>query len=139
LKVDLTTGEWTRERVDPEVYRRFLGGRGLNQYLLTRQIPQVITPLDPDNVLLLGAGLFGGTKVPGATRLSVDSKNLFSNGIGSANVGGGFSAGLKQTGYGTLLITGRAKNPVYLCIKNDRATIESAQDLWGTTTEIRIP
>jgi aldehyde:ferredoxin oxidoreductase len=134
LQADLTTGQLTRDTIDPEVYRRFLGGRGLNQYHLARGSEQVTAPFDPDSLLLLGAGLLSGTKVPGATRLSIDAKNSFSGGVGSANVGGGFSSALKCAGFGTLLIRGRAKNPVYLHIENGRISIESASGLWGKTT-----
>ena len=133
LKVDLTMGEVKTVEVDPEVYRRFLGGRGLNQYHLYKFLEPNISPLDPENPLLFGAGLLSGTSVPGATRLSIDTKNYFSNGIGSANAGEGFSPTLKRAGYGTIFIVGRARNPVYLQIKDGIVQIEHARELWGKT------
>jgi aldehyde:ferredoxin oxidoreductase len=134
LKVDLTTREVKTVEVDPEVYRRFLGGRGLNQYHLYKFLEPNISPLDPENPLLFGAGLLSGTSVPGATRLSIDTKNYFSNGVGSANVGEGFSPALKRAGYGTIIVVGKAKSPVYLRIEDHLIGIEDAKEFWGTTT-----
>ena len=134
LQIDLTSGEVKKTAVGPEVYRRFLGGRGLDQYHLFEGTKPNLDPLDPNSPLLLGAGLLSGTKVPGATRLSIDSKNFFSNGIGSANVGGGFSSALKRAGYGTLLITGRARRPAYLRVGPDAVSLEDATEFWGKRT-----
>ena len=134
LKVDLTSGEVNTFEIEPEVYRRFLGGRGLNQYHLYQLLEPNTSPLGPENLLFLGAGLLSGTSVPGASRLSVDSKNIFSCGVGSANAGGGLSSALKRAGYGTVMVSGKAKSPVYLWIEDDEIRINTATGLWGKTT-----
>lgn len=116
------------------MYRSFLGGRGLNQFYLYNLLEPTTSPLDPKNPLIFGAGLLSGTPVPGATRISVDSKNVFSNGVGSANAGESLSPALKCSGYGTLIIIGRADDPVYLQINDNAVSIEPAEDLWGKGT-----
>lgn len=134
LKVDLTTGEVSTKEESQDLHRSFLGGRGLNQFYLYQLLSPTTSPLDQESLLIFGAGLLSGTSVPGATRISIDAKNTFSNGVGSASAGEGFSPALKRAGYGTLIVTGKAKNPVYLWIENDVVRIEPAKDFWGRTT-----
>ena len=134
LKVDLTTGEVSTKEESQDLHRSFLGGRGLNQLYLYQLLSPTTSPLDQESLLIFGAGLLSGTSVPGATRISIDAKNTFSNGVGSASAGEGFSPALKRAGYGTLIVTGKAKNPVYLWIENDVVRIEPAKDFWGRTT-----
>ena len=133
LQVDLTTGEVGTIEVEPEAYREFLGGRGLNQYYLYTLLEPRISPLDPESVFLLGSGLLGGTWAPGATRLSIDARNYFSNGVGSANAGDGFSSALKRAGYGMIIVKGRAESPVFLQIEDETVQIKHAKELWGKT------
>ena len=85
-----------------------------------------VTPFDPANLICFGAGALTGTLVPGAARLSIDSKNAFTAGIGSGNAGGWFAAELKYAGYDNIIIRGKAKEPVYLCIEDDKVIIKPA-------------
>ncbi|MGV9205829.1 MAG: aldehyde ferredoxin oxidoreductase family protein [Promethearchaeia archaeon] len=135
LKVDLSRKDVAVRTLDEETYKKFLGGRGLNQLLLFKNIGKSISPLNPNNPLLFSAGMLVGTAVPGATRLSIDSKNYFTNGIGSANGGGNFARELKNAGFGTIIITGKAKNPVYLSIHDKHVSIKDADHLWGKTVD----
>jgi len=134
LKVNLTTGEVSIQEKPQELYRHFLGGRGLNQFYLYQLLPTKISPLDPESIIIFGTGLLSGTSVPGATRISIDAKNTFSSGVGSASAAEGFSPALKRAGFETLIVTGKAKKPVYLWIENDVVRIEQATYLWGRTT-----
>jgi len=133
FKVDLTNRRVERIEVNGGVYRLFLGGRGLNQFLLATNLSPQTQSLAPENVLAFSAGLLVGTSTPGAVRLSVDAKNVFSGGVGSANAGGDFARELKLAGVGTLLITGKAKRPVYLAIVDGKVTFRDARHLWGRT------
>lgn len=134
LKVDLTTQQVEIVEGEEEWYRNFLSGRGLSQFLLFENVKPGISSLNSQNVLLLSAGLLVGTTAPGAVRLSVDTKNLFSGGVGSANVGGEFARVLKLAGIGAILVTGRAEQPVYIAIEEGKVTIRDAKWLWGKTT-----
>jgi len=134
LKVDLNAGEVSTTEEASEIHRSFLGGRGLNQFYLYNLLVPTTSPLDPESVLLFGSGLLSGTLVPGATRISIDAKNYFSDGVGSASAGEGFSPALKRAGYGTIIVTGKARDPVYLWIDNDVVRIEPAKEFWGRTT-----
>jgi len=133
LRIDLTTRKVSYLAVGEKIYRRFLGGRGLNQYLLFENLDRGTTSFDPENLIVFGTGLLVGTSAPGAVRLSIDTKNAFSGGVGSANAGGDFGRALKSTGVGTLIVTGRSENPVYIAILNEHVTIKDASPLWGKT------
>ena len=133
LRVDLTT---KRHRVYSTIdyTEKFLGGRGLNWWLLYEGTQPWVTPYDPDNLLVYGTGLLVGTLAPCAARFSIDSKNPFNSGIGSANSGGHFASELKYAGYDHIVFQGRAKKPVYLCLDDNRVEIKDASHIWGKTT-----
>jgi aldehyde:ferredoxin oxidoreductase len=51
--------------------------------------------------------------------------------FGDSVSGGHFSSNLRWAGYDHVVITGRAKSPVYLWIQDDRVEIRDAGHLWG--------
>lgn len=134
LKLDLKEGTVDEIELEDETYRRFLGGRGLNQFLLAKNVEPATLPLASESMIAFGAGPLVGTSAPGAVRLSVDAKNLFSGGVGSANAGGDFARALKLAGIGNILVTGKAERPVYIAIERGKVTIRDGTKLWGKTT-----
>jgi aldehyde:ferredoxin oxidoreductase len=50
--------------------------------------------------------------------------------------GGHFGVELRRTGFDGIIIEGKAKNPVYLYIKDGVPSIRDAADLWGLGTQI---
>jgi len=54
--------------------------------------------------------------------------------LGSANMGGFFAPEMAWAGFHHLVITGKAKSPVYIWIHNGRIEIRDAAYLWGKTT-----
>jgi len=133
LRVDLTTARhWTESTA--EYAPRFLGGRGINQWILLNELRPWVTPFEPANILCFGAGALTGTLVPGASRVNIDSKNALTSGIGSGNAGGWFASELKFAGYDHVVIRGKARLPVYLYIEDEKVSLRPAHELWGKTT-----
>jgi aldehyde:ferredoxin oxidoreductase len=132
LFVDLSRKETRVESIDP--YLPFVGGRGINLWLLFNLVGTHIEPLDPESVLILGAGPMNGTLAPASGRLSIEFKNLITGGIGSANCGGRFSAEMKYAGYDHIVIQGRAARPTYIMIQDGHVHFRDASDLWGQDT-----
>lgn len=130
LRVDLTSAEFCTEPTE-HYTPRFLGGRSINQWILFKELRPWVTPFEPANMLCFGAGALVGTPVPGAARLNVDSKNAFTSGIGSGNCGGWFAAELKFAGYDSIVIHGKAREPVYVWIEDDKISLRPAKALWG--------
>lgn len=133
LDVDLSNQKWNSWVEKESIHQKFLSARGLNQYYLNQLLKPEDLPLDPNNYVMFGSGLMVGTKVPGATRTNIDSKNLFNNGVGSSNGGEFFAVALKYSGYGHIRITGKSSEPVYLLIDNGQVSLENAKEIWGKT------
>lgn len=133
LRVNLSTGRvWTEETL-PYV-RNYIGGRGINARILFDEVKPGISAFDPANRLILGTGPLVGTLAPCACRHNVDAKSPMTEGIGSGNSCGHFSAELKYAGFDHVVIQGRARSPVYLRIEDGRCDLRDASHLWGGTT-----
>ena len=133
LRVNLSSKKISAE--DTEQYaKRFLGGRAINSFILLNEMHPETKWSDPENMLIFGVGCLVGTLAPGACRVSVDTKNVFNNGKGSANFGGHFGPELKYAGFDHVVITGKAESPVYLWIHDGNTELRDASSIWGKTT-----
>ena len=129
--IDLTSGQIQIEPIPSEWRRRYLGGRGLDAYLLYKHAPKGCDPLSPDNVALISAGLLVGTLASASARTHVMAKSPLTNLLGSANMGGFFAPEMRWAGFDHLVIMGRADHPVYLNIQNGEIEIRDADKAWG--------
>jgi aldehyde:ferredoxin oxidoreductase len=129
--IDLSTGEIKTEAIPLEWRRKFIGGRGLDAYLLYKHCPPGADPLGPENVLLISAGLLVGTMASASARTHVMAKSPLTNLLGSANMGGFFAPEMRWAGFDHLVIRGRAEKPVYLYIHDGAIEIRSAENVWG--------
>jgi aldehyde:ferredoxin oxidoreductase len=133
LRVDLSTGIIATE---PTINyaKEWLGSSGIGVWILYNEVKPRISVYSPANRLIFGAGALVGTLAPGASRVSVDSKNAKTSGIGTSNSDSHFAPELKFAGYDNVVIQGKARAPVYLWIKDDQVEIRDATHLWGKTT-----
>ena len=133
LRINLSTGEIQTEPANLYI-NRFLGGRGLNHWLLLKEMKADTSPFDPDSMIMFGTGALSGTPAPASGRLNVAGKNPLTGGIGSGSAGGFFAPELRFAGYETLVVTGKAERPSYIWIKDDRVAVRDASGLWEKTT-----
>ena len=133
LRVDLTAGTMATEETEP-YSREWIGGRAINSWILLNEMDPRTTWSDPENLLIFGAGALVGTLAPGACRTSIETKNVFSGGKGSANVGGHFAPELKYAGFDHVVISGKSAKPVYLYLHRGKAELRDAAFIWGKTT-----
>lgn len=138
LYIDLTSGQSRKETLALELANKYIGGWGINYRLAWDLIKPGVDPLSPDNPIILGVGPGVGTFAPGETQIEVTVKfPLPASEDGRCFIGtafGGsrrFGAMMKSAGYDHIVITGRAKNPVYLKITDDDVELCDAGDLWG--------
>ena len=131
LRIDLTTGKTTKEPLNKEWAREYIGGKGLSIKYLYEEIKPGIDPLSPDNKLILMTGPTTGTNVPNSGKLAIAAKSPATGTILDCSIGGHFAAELKYAGYDAVIIEGKAKAPVYLFIDDDIIEMRSAADLWG--------
>lgn len=131
-QIDLTTRRVEVTETPPELVRKFVGGRGLNMYYLSKYLRAGTDALAPENPLILGTGLLTGTGAPNSGRHSVTTKSPESGILGDSNIGGFFGPEMRYAGFDRLLITGKADRPVYLYLEDGRVEIRDAQPYWGT-------
>ncbi len=131
LMVDLTRGSIREELIPDEVYRKVTSGIGLAAWLLYRRIPAGADPLGPGNILAFMSGLLTGTGAWFTGRWMVAARSPLTGGWGDANCGGTFAPAIKRCGYDGILFKGTSRRPVYLSIKDGRATLRDASHLWG--------
>ena len=134
LRINLSSGQITRDSLDEELARKYIGGRGLNARLLYDEVGPDVDPLGPQNKLIIGVGPCNGTIVQGSQRFTVTHKSPLTGLYADGNSGGSFGVEIKYAGYDTIIIEGQAAEPVYIWIDDDRVEIRSARHLWGKTT-----
>ena len=133
LRVNLTARKISHESIK-KYTNKFLGGRGINQWILYNETAPWVHPFEPANRLIFGTGPLVGTLVPAANRFNVDAKNPYTGGVGSGNAGGYFGPELRFAGWDNIVFQGRASKPVYLWINDNHVEIRDASFIWGSTT-----
>ncbi len=136
LRINLSTKEIKTEKIDDNLVKLYLGGRGLASKILKDEIDPKIDPLSEDNKLIFANGLLTGTAVPTAGRYMVITKGPLTGTIASSNSGGFFGAELRKAGWSLVILEGKAQNPVYISIKDGEVRINDASHLWGKTTDV---
>lgn len=135
LRIDLTTEKIVSESIPDEWKRKYWGGEALNDRLLWQHYMAVnpeIDALDEESVLICGVGPLGATGALAAgTKVKWTFKSPIYGGFGDSVGGGFFGSELRYAGYDYLVITGKAKRPVYLWIKDDSVEIRDGRFLWG--------
>jgi len=132
--IDLTTGDITVKPIPLEVRRKFIGGRGLDAYLLYNHAPKGCDPLGPKNPLIISGGILTATCASATARTHVMAKSPLTGLLGSCNMGGFFAPEMAWAGFHHLVITGKAKKPSYLYIHDGEIEIRDAANVWGKTT-----
>jgi aldehyde:ferredoxin oxidoreductase len=131
--IDLTTGYTEIKPIPLEVRKKFMGGRGLDAYLLYNHTPKGCDPLGPENALIVSGGILTATCASATARTHIMAKSPLTGLLGSTNMGGFFAPELAWAGFHHLVIKGKAEKPVYLWIHNGRIEIRDAANLWGKT------
>jgi aldehyde:ferredoxin oxidoreductase len=134
LRADLTTGSIDTERLPPEWKRTYIGGRGFGVKIISDLVDPAIDPLSEKNILVFAPGLLTGSRMPMGSRYDVVTKSPLTGTLSSANSGGMFGTELKRAGFDAVVISGRAKTPVYLFISDGAGELQDASPLWGKTT-----
>src|SRR4030043_219037 len=132
--IDLSTGQIAIRPIPIDVRRKFLGGRGLDAYLLYNHTKKGCDPLGPENTVMVSGGILTSTLASATARTHVMAKSPLGGLLGSCNMGGFFAPELAWAGFHHLVIKGKAEKPVYLWIHNGKIEIRDARHLWGQTT-----
>lgn len=131
LSIDLSSGESRIEMIPDEVYEKYLSGLGLGVFYLYRHIPAGCDALGPGNILGFVSGLLTGTGSLMTGRWLAVCKSPLTGGWGDANCGGTLSPAIKRCGFDAIFIHGRAEQPVYILVENEKVSMHDAGHLWG--------
>jgi len=141
LWIDLTTKKIKRTRLDADLARKFMGGRGLAAKMLFDLLPPKIDPLSPENPLIFATGVLTGCPCPGANRTVIVTKSPLTGIFLDTYAGGHLGPEIKFAGYDVIVIKGRSEKPTYIQILDDVVLFKDATHLWGKDcweTEITI-
>ena len=131
LAVDLDTRETRNLELKDDDLKKFIGGAALAARLTYDHVKEGMNPLAPDNPLIFAVGPFTGTTIPMVSRGAVCGISPLTGIWGEATTGGVFPFRLKTAGFDGVMVTGRARQPVYLYLHDGTAEIRDASRLWG--------
>lgn len=134
LRVDLSESRITKEELNWEAARNFIGGSGLAAHYLYEGTGPETNPLGESNQLIFMTGPFTGTPVLASDRFAVVAKSPLTGIWGESDCGGHWGETLKKCGFDGIIIQGKSSIPVFLKVENNTAEIIKANDLWGLDT-----
>ena len=134
LRVDLSEAKISELETE-EYSEHFIGGIGIGQKFYWDEASPELDAFHPDSPLILMAGPLTATSAPSASRLVACGKSpaMYPEVFNSASIGGFFAAELKKAGYDGIVIKGKASQPLYLSISNEKVELKDARHLWGLT------
>ncbi|MBA7623874.1 hypothetical protein ES703_31273 [subsurface metagenome] len=134
LCVDLSREETSVATFDEGFARKYLGGVGLATRIIYPSVTQNTNPLGPGNVLVFATGPYQAATIASAGRCIAAAKSPLTGYWGEGLAGGHMGPELKRAGFDAVVITGRAKKPVYLWINDGKAEIRDGSKFWGLET-----
>ena len=135
LRVDLTNRTVTREPLDEETARAFIGGAGYGTKVIHDEVPGDTDPLGPANKLVFMTGPLTGTAFPTTTRYQVCTKSPLTNMWLTTSSAGWWARDFKLAGFDGLIVEGKADAPVYLWINDGNVEVRDAAVLWGLDSD----
>ncbi len=130
-RVNLSTGEIKKGKLNEEWVRLFIGGRGYGGKIIYDEVDPKVDPFAPENKIVIATGPTSGTNSPAGGRTMIITKGALNGTLACSNVGGFFGPEFKKAGYDMVIIEGKSPKPVYLWINDGNIEIRDAQKLWG--------
>ena len=124
LSIDLSTRTSRLERLDTEISQRYLGGRGIAAYFLSRNA--TMQALDQEAPLIFATGALTGSRIPAAGRMIIAGFSPLTDTFCSCSVGGTLARELKRAGIDVIVITGRSQSELVLKIEDGAVTFEQS-------------
>ena len=134
-RINLTTGEIKIEKLDVELAKKFIGGRGLGTKIAYDEGCATADPLGIDNKLIYITGPLTGAGAPSSGRYMVVTKSPLTGMIACSNSGGIWGAKLKYAGWDALIVEGEAPEWTYINIVDDKIELLPASEYLGMFSE----
>ena len=134
-RINLTTGTITVEKLDTDLAKKFIGGRGLGTKIVYDEGCATADALGPDNKLVYVTGPLTGAGAPSSGRYMVVTKSPLTGMIACSNSGGIWGAKLKYAGWDALIVEGKAPEWTYINIVDDKIELLDAREYLGLFSE----
>jgi aldehyde:ferredoxin oxidoreductase len=131
LRVNLSSGRISKDALDAQQLRDYIGGTGLGVRLMFDEVSPAIDPLSAEAKLFFLTGPVTASALGTAGRFQVVFKSPLTRILCDSSSGGFWGKELKNAGYDVLVVEGRAERPVYLWIKDYQVEIRPADSVWG--------
>jgi len=142
LSVDLTKQTVTRENLDPEMAKKYVGGIGLGIKIVYDEVQPGMDAFDEATPLVFVTGPMTGTSAISSGAYGIVTKSpLVPTMMTQGTANGFFGLRLKQAGFDVVIIRGKSEKPVYLWINDGEAELRDASEVWGLNvgeTEARL-
>lgn len=144
--IDLSSGRVEIREADPHIYSLYLGGRGVQAYLIYQHLRargELKDPLSPANRLVIGNAALNDTAIPTAGRGSCSFISPFTYSpaekpwlghrppvfglLTHSSCGGVFPNMLKRAGFDQVIIDGKAEKPVRILVAEGRVQVVAAE------------
>lgn len=132
LRLNLT--DQTTEIISTYDYvPKYLGGRELATKIFWDEVGPDVECFDPENETIFMTGPTAGTGIPtgGRSEMVGISANNYPSQFAFSGVGGWFGTELKFAGYDGFIVEGKAVEPIYIVIDDDKVEFRPAGELWG--------
>lgn len=134
LTINLSEQSFLIETIDEEIYRTYLGGKGLASYLLYDRNPEGVEPLSPENHLIFATGPVSQSSVWGGSRYGVFTKSPQTGFYSESYSGGKVPEAVDAAGFDAVVIHGACENPAVLSVTPEGAQFHSGDEFWGMET-----
>jgi aldehyde:ferredoxin oxidoreductase len=131
LEVDLTNRTTEDFPLSEDFCKTYIGGATMAAAFIYDRVKSDTDPLSSENPIVMATGPFTGTPTPMVSRYAIGGISPLTGFWGEATSGGVFPFRLKGSGWDGIIVSGKADKPVYLHLKDDRAEIRDAKNIWG--------
>ena len=138
--VNLSEEKFEVKDLDPQIAKDYLGGTGLSAKIIYDSLSDAdystlkADPFSEINPLIFATGPVTGTVRPSSGRYSVSAISPLTKIWGEGTSGGTFCISLRNSGFDAIVITGKAKSPIYLYVHDGTIEFKSAGSIWGKDT-----
>ncbi|CCK78300.1 aldehyde ferredoxin oxidoreductase family protein [Desulfobacula toluolica] len=122
------------QKIDDQMLKLYMGGKGLATHLLLNHNPPGVDPFSPDNHFIIGLGPVTDSLLYGSCRYGIFSKSPLTGFYGESYSGGKVAESISQTGYDFILLKGASSKPLWIEICDKAVLFHDAEDLWGKDT-----
>jgi aldehyde:ferredoxin oxidoreductase len=136
LRIDLRAGGGASLPIAEPVVRRFLGGVGLGTWLLARETPPGIDPLDPDGSIVFALSPLVGSPLSTSAKFAVVAMSPLTGRLCDSLASSHFAIAAKRAGVDALVLTGALAEPSIVLVDGSTGEVpavrfEPAGALWG--------